>query len=72
MTELAIKGHPTRGKEVIQLLEMLGGTNNYKLKGEKEDFYYYIFNKNSRIYKTKSLINNKYFLLEEFLKKIPL
>lgn len=25
MSQLAIKGHPTRGKEVIQLLEMLGG-----------------------------------------------
>ena len=25
--KLAIKGHPTRGKEVIELLEMLGGVN---------------------------------------------
>lgn len=24
---LAIKGHPTRGSEVIEILEMLGGIN---------------------------------------------
>ena len=71
MAELAIKGHPTRGKEVIEILEMLGGTNHFKLEGEKEDFYYYIFNKNNYIYKTKSLVNNKYFLLEEFEKIFP-
>ena len=70
MANLAIKGHPTRGKEVIQLLEMLGGINHFKLEGE-EDFYYYIFNKNSHIYKTKALVNNKYFLLEEFEKTFP-
>ena len=63
MAELAIKGHAIRGKEVIQLLEMLGGTNHFKLEGE-DDFYYYIFNKNSYIYKTKALVNNKYFLIK--------
>lgn len=26
--KLAIKGHPTRGKEVIELLEMMGGIND--------------------------------------------
>lgn len=70
MAELAIKGHPTRGKEVIEILEMLGGINHFKLEGE-DDFYYYIFNKNSYIYKTKALVNNKYFLLEEFEKTFP-
>lgn len=27
--KLAIKGHPTRGKEVIKLLEMMGGKVQY-------------------------------------------
>lgn len=40
MSTLAIKGHETRGKEVIELLEMLGGDNFRNLKGaEKEDYY---------------------------------
>lgn len=29
MAQLALKGHLKRGREVIQLLEMLGGDNNY-------------------------------------------
>lgn len=33
MANLAIKGHATRGSEVIELLEMLGGINKYKHKG---------------------------------------
>lgn len=28
MAKLAIKGHSTRGSEVIALLEMMGGKNN--------------------------------------------
>lgn len=28
MARLAIRGHETRGKEVIELLEMLGGKND--------------------------------------------
>lgn len=40
MAKLAIKGHATRGKEVIQLLEMLGGVNYFNLVGiETESFY---------------------------------
>ena len=33
MANLAIKGHITRGNEVIALLEMLGGNNIDKLIG---------------------------------------
>lgn len=36
---LAIKGHPTRGKEVIQLLEMLGGKNPYNYRGNYTKYY---------------------------------
>lgn len=34
---LAIKGHPTRGKEVIEILEMLGGKNPYNYRGNYFD-----------------------------------
>jgi hypothetical protein len=34
MANLAIRGHKTRGKEVIEILEMLGGKSNRKpIKG---------------------------------------
>ena len=39
--KLAIKGHPTRGKEVIELLEMIGGVNGKinKTTGEVDNIY---------------------------------
>lgn len=40
--KLAIKGHATRGAEVIQLLEMLGGKNKFNCKGCNQGSYYYI------------------------------
>ena len=42
MAKLAIQGHETRGKEVIQLLEMLGGKSNGNMNGYNDDLYYYI------------------------------
>lgn len=44
MAELAIKGHKERGKEVIVLLEMLGGKNNPGIPydGSGEGWYYFI------------------------------
>ena len=42
MANLAIKGHSTRGSEVIELLEMLGGKNTAHFKGEKAGLAYYI------------------------------
>ena len=33
MVQLAIKGHMTRGEEVIKILEMLGGTNENNCRG---------------------------------------
>ena len=38
--KIAIQGHPTRGKEVIQILESLGGKNIDKLEGIYKTFYY--------------------------------
>ena len=41
--ELGIKGHTTRGDEVIKLLEMLGGKNCcYRLNGYNDKCFYYI------------------------------
>ena len=39
--KITIKGHPTRGKEVIQILESLGGKNTSNHKG-KDNYAYYI------------------------------
>lgn len=71
MAELAIKGHKERGKEVIALLEMLGGKNELHLTGcEMSDCYHII---------KGGVINNGYvypegfasFTLEEFEKEFP-
>lgn len=40
--KLAIKGHKERGKEVIKLLEMLGGMNKTGYFGDTLDYYYFI------------------------------
>lgn len=48
--KLAIKGHATRGKEVIQLLEMLGGENWFNIGGAETDSFYYIYEDNKKIY----------------------
>lgn len=40
--KLAIKGHKERGKEVIKLLEMLGGVNKIGYSGDVLDYYYFI------------------------------
>lgn len=72
MTQLAIKGHPTRGKEVIQLLEMLGGVNCYNLYGNTNFSYYTIENNEIKggiyIFSDEPY---KFFTLEEFEKLYP-
>ena len=73
--KLAIKGHVTRGKEVIQLLEMLGGKSKGNLNGYNDDLYYYIAT-NGLIYGSDIEYEElccKYtlFTLEEFENKFP-
>jgi hypothetical protein len=70
--KLAIKGHPTRGNEVIELLEMLGGHNVCRLNGREQLPHWvadnnYICNKFSK--KCKDILLT--FTLEEFLEKYP-
>lgn len=70
MAQLAIKGHATRGNEVIELLEMLGGKNIYKYNGNYDSLYYYI-GKNNIIYYCHNCKGSTIFTLEKFLKKFP-
>lgn len=77
MAQLAIKGHPTRGKEVIEILEMLGGKNVNKLKGENDNAYYFVGLIEPEIFiaeKCKLMnIEEEFilFTLEKFLEKFP-
>lgn len=75
MATLVIKGHPTRGKEVIQLLEMFGGKSNGNIKGYNDDLYYYIA-KDGLIYGSgieyeELACNYSLFTLEDFVEKFP-
>jgi hypothetical protein len=74
--ELGIKGHKTRGDEVVKILEMLGGKNCcYRLTGYNDKYFYYIS------YEYKYICNSyigpdeikgyKIFSLEDFLEKFP-
>ena len=75
MVQLAIKGHPTRGKEVIQLLEMLGGKNTFHRVGTEYGLIYYLDDKNSicqmQINDYNPCSNYTIFTLEEFEEKFP-
>jgi hypothetical protein len=68
--KLAIKGHETRGKEVIELLEMMGGVNRWKASGNIEKVYYRISN-GVILYGPQIEKDTVIFTLEEFLKKYP-
>lgn len=70
--KLAIQGHYKRDKEVIQLLETLGGVNYYNLEGSMDGYCYYINDSNIinsclSIYAENFIVYN----LEEFGKKFP-
>ena len=73
MTQLAIKGHATRGKEVIEILEMFGGKNNTRCYGVFENRIYIIDKKTDEIIDVSRIFSDEYnlFTLEEFLEKFP-
>lgn len=74
MAQLAIKGHATRGKEVIEILEMLGGRNSTKPMGTASTCGYYINSNGNIIYSfwdSSYLKDAIQFTLEEFLEKFP-
>ena len=74
MANLAIKGHTTRGKEVIELLEMLGGKNEYQVTAIRENRVYFVDEyQNINFLKINQLLPEHFiiFTLEEFLEKYP-
>lgn len=73
MAQLAIKGHATRGKEVIALLEMLGSKNKYNVDAIRGHHVYFIENGIISTLKINQIRPNQFiiFTLEEFLEKYP-
>ena len=72
MSNFAIKGHETRGKEVIDILEMLGGNNKYYITNTEDNLWYRLRSKDNVIIATYPNSSIKTVLsLEEFLEKFP-
>ena len=78
--KLAIKGHSTRGNEVIELLEMMGGKISNECtyeSGFDTDYFFFICEEEKKLidgisYKyNEGLSNYICFTLEEFLEKYP-
>lgn len=67
--KLAIKGHSTRGNEVIELLEMMGGKNVEGFIGTDSDELHTI--EYNAIIQSYDWNNCACFTLEEFLEKYP-
>lgn len=72
MAKLAIKGHATRGKEVIEILEMFGGKNITNYDGSNTKSFYFL---NNIIicssYGSGKLLGIDCYTLEKFLEKFP-
>lgn len=76
MAQLAIRGHETRGEEVIEILKMLGGGNKHNYSADCDSLCFYICKGDNTIY--YDWINSCYedeetlvFTVEEFLEKFP-
>ena len=73
MANLAIKGHKTRGSEVIALLEMLGGKNKYQVTAIRETYVHFIDGDTISFLQINQLLPEQFivFTLEEFEEKFP-
>lgn len=76
MAQLAIKGHETRGKEVIEILEMLGGSNPHNYCADCDSLCFTIGKGTNIIYYdwVKECYEDEdtlVFTLEDFLEKYP-
>ena len=72
--KLAIMGHSTRGEEVIELLEMMGGVNVHNLYGEENYAYYVIEGVDNEIRGGIYIYGDEdlhIFTLDEFYEKYP-
>ena len=74
MKKLAIKGHETRGREVIEILEMLGGNNTAQCWGVFPNRIYIIYD-SGNIGDIDSIYERSHdyqvYTLEQFLEKFP-
>lgn len=64
MKKYAIQGNPEKGREIISLLESLGGNNHNILNGYSEALYYFVDN--------GTIVGRRDFLVPEDYKKITL
>ena len=74
--KLAILGHKTRNKEVIELLKMLGGSDTFGFSCVQTDRFYHVSPNDGFVYwdyDDPSIVENKFevFTLEKFLEKFP-
>ena len=71
--KLAIRGHSTRGKEVIELLEMMGGKNIHKHNGEANMYSYYLYDYAILSDRLSIAEDDDFeiFTLQDFLEKFP-
>lgn len=71
---IAIRGHKTRGSEVIDILEKLGGRNNYFHGGRSERNIYFVDKNNEIDYMPLTIedIDKFYqiYTLDEYLKSL--
>lgn len=73
MSTLAITGHATRGSEVIECLEMLGGINFHNFYGD-ESYAYYTIDSDKEIKGGSYVFGDEqlcHFTLEQFEEKFP-
>lgn len=75
MAYLAIKGELTyeKGKELISILELLGGNNKYNNDGTKSSYWYYIDSEGIIHALIQSFVANDFIFLtlEEYLYRYP-
>ena len=73
MKKLAIKGHETRGREVIEILEMLGGNNTAQCWGVLPNRIYIIYDSGNigDIDSIEHSPDYQVYTLEQFLEKFP-
>ena len=72
MSNFAIKGHSTRGKEIIEILQMFGGNNKYNITYTEDNLLYCLRYKDNVIIATYPNSSIKTVLsIEEFLEKFP-
>ena len=70
---LAIRGHSTRGNEVIEILEMMGGKNVRKLDGGANMYSYYLSDNIITSDRLSIAEDDEFeiFTLQDFLEKFP-